>query len=156
MTKQDIVDLFTLGLVIDEKDNMVANNKHELKEYLDNNSFIKPLNYHFLISLPTVNKTTKGGIHLPDEVIDTSLIGNNIGRVIGKGSTVGGATGNYADCKDLEIGDYISYNPHVGLPQNYLGHRVICMPDEAIKISIPDPTHHTDGIFKSYSIKGVK
>ena len=155
MTEKQTVDLFTIGLVIGENGKMAANNKEELVEYLADD-FYKPVNFNLLVALPTVQEKTPGGIFLAAQTLDDSLVGNNIGRVLGKGSTVGGTNGNYAQCRDIEIGDYVSYNPHAGLPENYDGHKVICMNDSAIKGIIPDPTKHTDGIFNSYSIKGIK
>ena len=134
---------------------MVANNKDELVRYLDESKFIKPINFYFLVATPQVQERTKGGIILAQETKDNALVGNNIGRIIGKGGTVGGTTNNFADCRDLEIGDYIGYNPHAGLPQDCHGHKVVCMPDQAIRVIVPDPTQHTDGIFKTYSIEGI-
>lgn len=155
MTQENKIDLFTVGLVIGEDGKVKENNNTELIAYLEDSEFIKPVNYHFLIALPTVEEKTRGGIILADSTKEAALVGNNIGRVIGKGGTVGGATGNYKDCQELEIGDYIGYNPHAGLPENCGGHRVICMADDAIKIVIPNPAKHTDGIFNAYAIRGV-
>lgn len=156
MTDKQTVDLFTVGLVVGENGEMEANNKEELVQYLAENKFIKPVNYYFLVATPTIQKTTKSGlIHFADSTLENALVGNNIGRIIGIGGTVGGQTGNLFDCRDLRIGDYIGYNPHAGLPENYRGHKVICIADEAIRITVPDPTQHTDGIFKAFGIEGM-
>lgn len=138
----DKIDLFTVD-------------KDKLIEIVGSPSFIRPLNYYLMIALPTIEEKTKSGLFLPEETKETALVGNNIGRVIGKGGTVGGSTGAYADCADLQIGDYIGYNPHAGLPQDYEGYRVIILADEAMRITIPDPTKHTDGIFKTFKVTGI-
>ena len=157
MTEKQTVDLFTIGLVIGENGKMAANNTEELIKYLDEGwGFFKPINFKFLVALPTVQEKTKGGLYLSSESLDNSLIGNNIGRVLGKGKTVGGTNGNYSECTEINVGDYVAYNPHAGLPRFHKGHKVLIMTDSSIDGVIPDPTEHTDGIFNSYSIKGIK
>jgi co-chaperonin GroES (HSP10) len=155
MTEENKVDLFTLGLVVGDDGKMQSNNRQELADYLEANQFVQPLNFYFLVATPTVKGKTKGGIILAQESKDNALVGNNIGRILGMGGTVGGSTDNFADCRKLKVGDYIGYNPHAGSPQDYRGHKLICMADQAIRIIVHDPTQHTDGIFKTYSIEGV-
>lgn len=136
------IDLFTLP--VDELNAIVADE-----------SFTKPLNYYFLLAMPTIEEKTKGGIILSLASQDNSSIGNNIGRIVGFGSTVGGSAGEYEDCKGLKIGDYVGYNPHAGLPIPYDNNVLVCVADQALRTKITDITKHTDGIFKTYSVKGV-
>lgn len=137
-----------------EKIDLFTVDKEKLMEIVLDPSFIKPLNFYFMIALPTIEEKTKSGLYLAAETKESALVGNNIGRVIGKGSTVG-QSGPYAQCAEIEIGDYIGYNPHAGLPQDYEGYRVVLLIDEAIRITIPDPTKHTDGIFKTFKVMGI-
>lgn len=119
-------------------------------------SFIRPMNYYFLVALPKVEEKTRGGIILASESMDSALTGNNIGRIVGKGSTIGGSSGVYADCKKLNIGDYVGYNPHgTGTPFEHNGWRLIPITDQAVRVHIPEPSQHTDGIFKTFKIHGV-
>lgn len=137
------VDLFTVEL-------------DELLKIVNDPSFIKPMNYYFLIALPRIEEKTRGGIILPGESMDSSLIGNNIGRIVGKGSTIGGTSGVYADCKSLNVGDYIGYNPHgTGTPFEYDGWRLIPVTDQNVRVHIPDVSKRSDGIAKTFKTHGV-
>lgn len=157
MQEKGKVDLFTLGLVLDEDGRMVKNNAEELLKYLREIKFIEAVNFYFLVALPTIEETTKGGIILSEETKEHAMFGNNIARIISKGETVGGSTNNFSQCRKMKVGDYIGYNPNTpGTPREYGEERVICIPDSAIKINIPDPTRHSDGIFRTFAIKGIQ
>lgn len=137
------VDLFTVDL-------------DQLMKIVNDPMFIKPMNYYFLIVLPRIEEKTKGGIILSAESLDNSLIGNNIGRIVGKGSTIGGTSGVYADCKNLKIGDYIGYNPHgTGTPFPYDGWQFIPVTDQGVRVHIPDIRKRSDGIAKTFKTHGV-
>ncbi len=142
MTDTQKIDLFTTD--IDTLNNIVSEE-----------SFIKPLNYFFLLALPTIEEKTKGGVILTKESIDKSSVGNNVGRIVGIGKTVGGATGAYAECTELKIGDYVGYNPHAGLPQSHDNFTLLCIADEGMRTKINDVSKHTDGIFNTYDVRGV-
>lgn len=139
----------------DTKIDLFTIDKDELVKIVSENSFIKPLNYFFLLALPTIEEKTKGGIILAQESVDKSSIGNNVGRIVGIGKTVGGATGAYEECKDLAVGDYVGYNPHAGLPVAHNNDTFICIADEGMRTKINDIAKHTDGIFKTYNVRGV-
>lgn len=142
-----------------EKIDLFTIDREELIKIISEESFIKPLNYFFLLALPTIEEKTKSGLYYSQESIDKSSIGNNIGRIVGVGKTVGGATGAYEECKDLSIGDYVGYNPHAGLPMAhdtcYSNCTFVCIADEGFRTKINDIAKHTDGIFKTYNVRGV-
>ncbi len=143
----------------DTKIDLFTIDTEELIKIVSEESFFKPINYFFLLAMPTIEEKTRGGLILAQESIDKSSIGNNVGRVVGIGKTVGGATGAYEECKELKIGDYVGYNPHAGLPfphdSCYSNCTFICLGDDGFRLRINDISKHTDGIFKTYNVRGV-
>jgi co-chaperonin GroES (HSP10) len=140
----EAVDLFTVE-------------RERLLKIVSQSSFIKPLNYYFLIVLPEVEDKTRGGVILATESLENALVGNNIGRIVGKGGTIGGTSGVYADCRHLKVGDYVGYNPHgMGSPFSHRGWHLTSITDQAMRVHIPEAAFHTDGIFSTYKIRGIK
>lgn len=135
------IDLFTLPL-------------DELKKVVADANFTEALNYYYLLALPIIEEKTKGGIYLSIESKENSSIGNNVGRIVAFGSAVG-LQEDFKDCRKLSVGDYVGYNPHAGLPVPYDNSTLICIADQGLRTKIKDITKHTDGIFKTYSVKGV-
>lgn len=155
MTKEK-VDLFTLGFVVGENGEMESNDRDVLVQHLQDVDFSRPVTIHFLLALPKIEEKTKGGIYLSVDTKDLALVGNNIGRIIGIGKGVGiGKGGSLEEVQEFKVGDYVAYNPHAGIPEHYRGQRVLCIMDDAIKMVVPDPTQHSDGIFKAFSINGI-
>lgn len=142
MTDTKKIDLFTIG-------------REQLIDIVSDGGFIKPINYYFLLALPTIEEKTASGIILPGSTHDLALTGNNIGRVVGMGKTIGGVTGEYEECKEIKIGDYVGYNPNAGLPHSHDNYNLLCIADQAIRSRIYDMTKHTDGIFNTYGVRGV-
>lgn len=140
----------------EEKIDLFTTDIGTLYQIVSEENFIKPLNYFFLLALPTIEEKTKGGIILAQQSIDNSSIGNNVGRIVGIGSCIGAGKSNaYDDLLDLKIGDYVGYNPHSGMPQYHADHKFLCIADDGLRTKINDITKHTDGIFKTYSVKGI-
>lgn len=131
--------------------------REELLNFIKNDTdFPEALNFRFVIALPILESKTKSGlITMSTETMDYAYTGNNIGRIMAIGGTVGGANGNFEDCCKLKVGDYIQYNPHTGLPLNYNGSKFIVVSDEAIMTRLNNPMKHTDGIFNTFSIRGL-
>lgn len=140
----------------DTKVDLFTVNREELVKITSEDGFIKPLNYFFLLALPTIEEKTKSGLYLAQESIEKSSVGNNVGRIVGIGGTVGvGKGGAYDDLLELVIGDYVGYNPHAGLPQSHDNQTFLCVSDDGLRTKINDISKHTDGIFKTYNVRGV-
>ncbi len=141
----------------DEEINFFMLKREELLEVIKNDpDFPKAFNYRFTIALPILEEKTKGGLILSGETMEVAYHGNNIGRIMSIGGTVGGYNGgHFQDCKGLKVGDYVQYNPHAGLPSYYHGSRFITVSDEAIFQQLFNPAKHSDGIFKRHSIRGL-
>lgn len=140
----------------DTKVDLFTVDREELTKIVSEERFIKSVNHFFLLALPKVEEKTKGGLYLSQQSIDNSSVGNNVGRIVSIGGTIGvGRGGAYDDLLELSVGDYVGYNPHVGLPISHDNEIYLSISDEAIRTKVNDISKHTDGIFKTYSIKGV-
>lgn len=111
----------------------------------------RAVNYFVMVALPKVKDKTEGGILLAQQTLDTALAGNNVGRVLAMGSTVG-LEDDVRDCRDLQVGEYVKYNPHI-FEMFYLADQKVCIiKDTHISVRDVDITLITDGIFKTYDV----
>ena len=131
--------------------------KKELQKKLSADSgFLKAKAYFFILAMPQIEEKTKGGIILARESIDMSSVGNNTGRIVSIGKGVGiGKGGAFDDLLELEIGDYVGYSPHSGIPRNFDHQIFLNVGDDAIRDQVFDITRVTDGIFRTYDVKGA-
>lgn len=130
----------------------------ELRQAVESDpDFPKVFNFRLMIVLPILENTTpSGGIEHTQEYMEFAYSHNNIGRFIKAGSTVGGQnTNNFQDCRELEIGDYVHYSPHMGYRYNYNGTQLIILEDVHILGQIYSPKKHTDGVFETFKVRGL-
>jgi co-chaperonin GroES (HSP10) len=139
-----------------ENINLYALPEKEFLEIVSHPDFIKAINYNIIVVLPKVEEKTKGGLFLAKESLENAGVGNNIGRIVSMGLTVGEGQGNvYRQSKEAKVGDWINYNPHVGYPSFHFNHKFLTITDQSIMHIVPRPDLQTDGIHRTYKIEGV-
>lgn len=127
-----------------------------IKTIGDDPYFPKAYNFRIAIVLPILEDTNpSGNVMYSLSAMEMAYNGNNIGRVVSIGGTVGGSNNSYSDCRDLKIGDYIHYNPHAGYPYYYNHSRFLVVDDQSVIQKVYSPERHTDGIFSTYKVRGL-
>lgn len=137
--------------------NLFMMSTKQLEEHISKDPYFpQALNFRIALTLPLFTGTTpSGSLQYTDDDMDQAYVGNNIGRVVSIGGTVGGTNNSFSDCRDLVIGDYVQYNPHAGYPYFYSDCRFLIVEDQSIIQRLINPKLHTDGIFKAHKVRGL-
>ena len=134
--------------------NLFMLNQKQFSEIANDENFPRAINYRLMLVLPQVAEQTKGGIFLPESIQENALFGNNVGRVISMGKSVGRSE-DLKEVSELNVGDYVKYNPHMFEAFFFGGQRFVVVLDQHISNIVPDPAVITDGIFTTYKIEGM-
>lgn len=85
---------------------------------------------------------TKGGIILPDQIMDVKDILGTVGRVLAIGPTAFNRPEMLVDGKRspwFKVGDYVVYSRHAGAKMTYQGVKLILMNDDEPLAVIDNP-----------------
>ena len=86
----------------------------ELKEVSDKSAIPDPKGYKILIAVPTAEKTTAGGIHLPDNYLKLEEVASIFGYVVAMGDTAYKDEAKFASGPWCKVGDWVVFRSYSG------------------------------------------
>lgn len=95
--------------------------------------------YHVLIRPVSIKKETKGGIIMPDKVVDDIAYLTTVGRVIGLGSLAYDDQDKFPLGPWCEVGDYVCYAKMTGQKFVYKGYKLLLIYDDQVIMKVDDP-----------------
>jgi len=97
--------------------------------------------YHVMIRPVSLREKTKGGIYLPDKVVDDISYLTTIGQVIKLGDLAYEDSEKFPKGKWCEVGDYVCYGKHTGQKFVYKGIKLLLLFDDQIIMRVEDPKY---------------
>lgn len=97
--------------------------------------------YHVMIRPISLREKTKGGIYLPDKVVDDISYLTTIGQVIKLGDLAYEDSEKFPKGKWCEVGDYVCYGKHTGQKFVYKGIKLLLLFDDQIIMQVEDPKY---------------
>lgn len=97
--------------------------------------------YHVMIRPISLREKTKGGIFLPDKVVDDISYLTTIGQVVKLGDLAYEDSEKFPKGKWCEVGDYVCYGKHTGQKFVYKGVKLLLLFDDQIIMRVGDPKH---------------
>jgi co-chaperonin GroES (HSP10) len=99
----------------------------------------EPKGYKLLIAVPKLNKTTEGGVHLPDERRDAEETASIIGYVLRIGSDAYGDTAKFPGGPWCKEGDFIIFRSYSGTRFRVHGDEFRIINDDTVEAVVEDP-----------------
>ncbi len=97
--------------------------------------------YHVMIRPVSLREKTKGGIYLPDKVVDDISYLTTIGQVIKLGDLAYEDSEKFPKGKWCEVGDYVCYGKLTGQKFVYKGIKLLLLFDDQIIMRVEDPKY---------------
>lgn len=98
----------------------------------------RPLGWRIVVRPVSIKKITKGGIHLPDNVVSDMQSLTTVGRVL----AIGPLTFSSPEMGGFpwyKVGDHITYAKYAGTKFLYKGVRLLILNDDEPILSVDDP-----------------
>ena len=76
---------------------------------------IEPIGYRIVVKPMKVKNKTKGGVFIPDEVVERNAIVVQVGKVIAIGPDAFNRKDLFPSGKPYDVGDWVVYAPHIGV-----------------------------------------
>ena len=73
-----------------------------------------PKGYKILVAIPSVEKKTKGGVHIPDKILDAEKTASIVGYVMAMGEDAYGDANKFPSGPWCKLGDYVVFRSYSG------------------------------------------
>ena len=99
----------------------------------------EPVGYKILIAVPELNKTTEGGVHLPDERRSAEETASIIGYVITVGSDAYADKAKFPGGPWCKTGDFVVFRSYSGTRFKVHGREFRIINDDTVEAVVEDP-----------------
>lgn len=103
--------------------------------------------WRLLVMPITPSKKTKGGLYLPDDVVQTAALVSRIGKVLAVGDGIFAREDLALNSRKPQIGEYVEWRVNTGVPTQVDGVRLLYLTDIDL-LSIRD---HLDSYDNAYT-----
>jgi co-chaperonin GroES (HSP10) len=98
-----------------------------------------PIGYRLLIALPEVEKVTKGGIHIPDKLVDMEKVASVVGLVVSMGDLCYKDPDNFPTGPWCKEGDYVIFRSYSGTRLKVGTQEFRLINDDTVEAVVDDP-----------------
>jgi len=99
----------------------------------------EPVGYKILIAVPELNKTTEGGVHLPDERRSAEETASIIGYVITVGADAYADKAKFPGGPWCKTGDFVVFRSYSGTRFKVHGREFRIINDDTVEAVVEDP-----------------
>jgi co-chaperonin GroES (HSP10) len=96
--------------------------------------------YHLLIRPVAIKRETKGGIIMPDKVVDDIAYLTTIGKVLALGDLAYQDKVKFPKGAWCDVGDYVCYGKFTGQKMSYKGYKLLLVFDDQVIMKVQDPS----------------
>nr|ASN63299.1 co-chaperonin GroES [uncultured virus] len=100
-----------------------------------------PTGYRLLIATVEVNKQTKGGVYIPDELKDREKTASIIGCVVRMGPDAYKDSDKFDAGPYCKEGDFVLFRSYSGTKFRVSGTEFRIINDDTVEAVVPDPRH---------------
>jgi co-chaperonin GroES (HSP10) len=98
-----------------------------------------PIGYRLLIALPEVEKVTKGGIHIPDKLVDMEKVASVVGLVVSMGDLCYKDPDKFPTGPWCKEGDYVIFRSYSGTRLKVGTQEFRLINDDTVEAVVDDP-----------------
>jgi co-chaperonin GroES (HSP10) len=98
-----------------------------------------PVGYRLLIALPEVENVTKGGIHIPDKLVDREKVASVVGLVVSMGDLCYKDTDKFPSGPWCKEGDYVIFRSYSGTRLKVGAQEFRVINDDTVEAVVDDP-----------------
>ena len=111
-----------------------------IEEYRNDDALVEPIGYKLLVAMPQIEDTTKGGVHLPDELKDREQVASIVGCVIAIGPDAYKDKKKFPSGPWCKVGDWIVFRAYSGTKIRLSGSQEIrLINDDSAEGVVADP-----------------
>ena len=99
----------------------------------------KPRGFQVLIAVPDPEEKTKGGVIMPDQLIEREKTASIVGCVVGMGPDAYGDKGKFPSGPYCAIGEWVVFRSYSGLKVHVEGVEYRLVNDDTVLAGVTDP-----------------
>lgn len=98
-----------------------------------------PSGYRLLIALPEVERVTKGGVHIPDKLVDMEKVASVVGLVVSMGDLAYKDENKFPTGPWCKEGDYVIFRSYSGTRIRVGTQEFRIINDDTVEAVVSDP-----------------
>jgi co-chaperonin GroES (HSP10) len=99
----------------------------------------EPVGYRLLIALPEVETVTKGGVHIPDKLVDMEKVASVVGLVVAVGDLAYKDMDKFPTGPWCKEGDYVIFRSYSGTRIRVGSQEFRLINDDTVEAVVDDP-----------------